>query len=165
MENLDYCILAGGCFWCIAMPYYDCNGVKQVISGYAGGTEVNPTYEEVKAQKTHHLESIKIIYDTTILSYHDILSIYFDAIDPFDEGGQFIDRGESYTTAVFIKNEEMKKEASSFIKDIERKTLKKVHVKILDESTFYVAEEYHQDYCLKNPEEMEKELILSGRKK
>lgn len=165
MKKEKYCILAGGCFWCMSKPYYEYDGILKVYSGYCGGDEINPTYEEVKAQKTKHMESVKLIYDDTKISYKEILDIYFDTIDPFDDGGQFIDRGYSYTTGIFYQNKEMYDVAIEYIKQIEKKTNKKVFIKLLEEKPFYMAEEYHQDFAIKNPIEMEKELIESGRKK
>lgn len=165
MEKLDYCVLAGGCFWCMAKPYYEYEGIKKVYSGYSGGFEVNPTYDEVKKQKTGHMEAVKILFNKEEISYKDILDIYFETIDPFDFGGQFIDRGESYTCAIFYHDDEMKKLALEYLLEIERTYKKKVAVKILAEMNFYIAEEYHQDFALKNPEAMEKELVESGRKK
>lgn len=164
MKNEKYCILAGGCFWCASKPYYEYKGIKKVYSGYSGGDEINPTYEQVKKQQTKHMESIKIIYDENIISYKEILDIYFDTIDPFDDGGQFIDRGYSYSTAIFYQDEDMLNIIKKYIEEYESKMSKKVLVKILPEKEFYMAEEYHQDFAIKNPQEMEKELIESGRK-
>ncbi|MBQ9730600.1 MAG: peptide-methionine (S)-S-oxide reductase MsrA [Bacilli bacterium] len=161
----NYCIFAGGCFWCIAMPFYETKGVIKVLSGYSGGKEINPTYKQVKAQETSHKECIKIIYDEEIVSYEELLDIYFNHIDPYDDGGQFIDRGESYTTAIFYKNHEMLKKIKEYILRIERVSNKEVKVKLTEECEFYLAEEYHQEYGLKNPDAIEKELIESGRKK
>lgn len=163
-NNHNYCILAGGCFWCMSKPYYEYEGIEKVYSGYSGGEEVNPTYEQVKKQLTSHMECVKLVYDENIISYKEILDIYFDTIDPFDDGGQFIDRGNSYTTAIFYRNEEMKNFISEYIKNKETIYNKKVVVKILKEKEFYMAEEYHQDFAIKNKEAMEKELIVSGRK-
>lgn len=164
MENKS-CILAGGCFWCMSKPYYEYDGILKVYSGYSGGNEINPKYEDVKSQKTTHRECVKLVYDPNIISYNDILDIYFNTIDPFDDGGQFIDRGDSYTTALFYNSLEMKKEIENYISNLEIKYQKKIVVKVLEEKEFYMAEEYHQDYAIKNPELMEKELIESGRKK
>lgn len=161
--NLETCVLAGGCFWCVGKPYYEYEGILKVYSGFTAGKEVLPKYEEVKQQKTHHLEAIKIIYDKTIISYEDILGIYFETIDPFDGGGQYIDRGESYTTAIFYKNDNMKNQILKYIEQVEKEYGRKIAVKLLPEMVFYMAEEYHQDYALKNPELMEEELIASGR--
>ena len=161
--KIKSCVLAGGCFWCMAKPYYEYDGIIHVYSGYSGGDEVLPKYEEVKRQETHHKECVKLIYDESIISYKEILDIYFNTIDPFDDGGQFIDRGDSYTTALFYNDEKVKEEAISYIDDIERRFNRKVAVKVLEEKVFYMAEEYHQDYAIKNPIEMQKELEESGR--
>ena len=164
-KNIKECVFAGGCFWCMAKPYYEYEGVKKVLSGYCGGDEKFPTYEQVKNQKTSHRETVKIIYDSTIISFEKLLDIYFDSIDPFDEEGQFIDKGFSYTTAIFYNDEIEKEKTKNKIREIEEKYNKKVSVKIIKMHPFYLAEEVHQDYSLKNPIEMEQELILSGRKK
>ena len=162
---MKHCILAGGCFWCMAKPYYEYDGIINVYSGYSGGKEINPTYEEVKLQKTSHLECVKLVYDENIINYIDILNIYFDTIDPFDDGGQFIDRGESYTTAIFYNSLEMKEEILDFLSEKQKLYNEKIVVKVREEMPFYMAEEYHQDYAIKNPKLMEEELKLSGRLK
>lgn len=161
----NYCILAGGCFWCIAYPYYELDGVSEVLSGYIGDTQDTAIYEKVKSQTTLHREAIKIVYDDSILTYQKILDIYFSNIDPFDEGGQFIDRGNSYTLALYYHNQEQIEEITTYVQTIENKLNKKVCIEILEETEFFSAEEYHQNYALKNPGEFEKELFLSGRKK
>ena len=160
---MKHCILAGGCFWCMAKPYYEYEGIINVYSGYSGGTEINPTYEEVKNQKTSHLECVKLMYDENIITYNDILNIYFDTIDPFDDGGQFIDRGNSYTTAIFYNSSQMKEAIIDFINKKQKLHDKKIVVKVLEEGPFYMAEDYHQDYAIKNPDLMLEELKLSGR--
>ena len=160
---MKHCVLAGGCFWCMAKPYYEYDGIINVYSGYSGGTEINPTYEEVKSQKTSHLECVKLIYDDKTINYIDILNIYFETIDPFDDGGQFIDRGNSYTTAIFYQDEEMKEVIENFLSEKQKLYERKIVIKVLKESLFYMAEDYHQDYAIKNPELMLEELKLSGR--
>lgn len=160
-----YCILAGGCFWCMARPFYDAKGILEIYSGYSGGEEVNPTYKDVKSQKTNHYEVVKVVYDDEIISYKDILDIYFNTIDPFDDEGQFIDRGKSYSPALFYQDELMYKIIMAVINNYEEKFKQQIKVKVLEEMLFYLAEEEHQDYCIKNPDLMEEELILSGRKK
>lgn len=164
-NGLSTCVLAGGCFWCVGKPYYEYEGINHVYSGYTGGNKILPMYEEVKSQTTHHLEAVKLIYDKNIISYEDILDIYFETIDPFDSDGQFIDRGESYTTCIYYKSCEMKEQIIKYIQALEVELGNKICVKVMPEEVFYMAEEYHQDYALKNPELMEKELIESGRKK
>lgn len=164
MKNFSYCILAGGCFWCMAKPYYEYEGIIKVYSGYSGDTLENAVYEKVKSQMTSHREVVKLEYDESVISYKEILDIYFDTIDPFDEGGQFIDRGNSYTTAIYYHSVDMKKEALEYIQNLEEKCKRKIVVEVLPEEPFYMAEEYHQDYAIKNPVAMEEELIISGRR-
>jgi peptide-methionine (S)-S-oxide reductase len=161
MENSPHikkALFAGGCFWCMALPYYDMEGVVKVISGYAGGKEKNPTYEEVKAQRTGHKETVLIYYDERKISYETLLRAYFASIDPFDDEGQFIDRGKSYTTAVFTNDKKEKELFKQIAYEYEKQFGKKVVVSLLEEAVFYPAEEYHQDFHLKNPERMKKEL-------
>ena len=156
---------AGGCFWCICGAIDGTPGVISVVSGYSGGDEENPSYEDVKAQKTGHRESIKVVFDESIMTYERLLDVFFDNIDPFDAEGQFIDRGRSYTTAVFFTNEEEREAAERKIAGIETETGKKVRVAVEPFKSFYEAEERHIDFHKKNPELYEKELAESGRKK
>lgn len=155
---------AGGCFWCVT-PIYKMYGVDKVVCGYSGGDEVNPTYEDVKAQKTGHRETIMLEYDNNTVSYDNLLDIYFSNVDPFDKDGQYIDKGFSYTLAIYYTTAEEKEKAEARIKKIEEESGKKTYVAVEPFKSFYEAEDYHQDYYLKNPEEFEKELIESGRKK
>jgi len=155
---------AGGCFWCVT-PIYKMYGVDKVICGYSGGDEVNPTYEQVKSQKTGHRETIMLEYDNNTVTYENLLDIYFSNVDPFDKDGQYIDKGFSYTLAIYYTTEEERRIAEERVKKIEEESGKKTYVAIEPFKSFYEAEEYHQDYYLKNPEEFEKELIESGRKK
>lgn len=162
--DIDTLIVAGGCFWCIAEPYYSIDGVKKVISGYTGGEELFPTYENVKDHKTGHREAILIEFDRTKLSGRKLIDIYYDHIDPFDNSGQFIDKGFNYTCAVFSDSDNVCDYVYNKNYHLEKKFDKKVYVDILSEKVFFKGEEYHQDYALKNPQEMEEELIKSGRK-
>ena len=156
---------AGGCFWCITPVFKEAQGVISVTSGYAGGDEIDPTYEDVKAQKTTHRETIRVEYDDALITYDELFMIYLGGIDPTDAGGQFIDRGHSYTLAVYFTNEAQHKIAEEKIKWAEEKCGQKLAIAVEPYKNFYEAEEYHQDYYLKNPEAFEKDLIESGRKK
>lgn len=156
-------LFAGGCFWCMAKPYYEFDGIVNVVSGYAGGNEINPTYEQVKHGLTHHRESVLLEYDSTVITFKQLLDIYFDTIDPFDEYGQFGDRGDNYTCAIFTDDADERAIVIEYIEAIERQYNRKVAVRLLPGTVFYKAEEYHQDYALKNPDAMLQELKNSGR--
>lgn len=155
---------AGGCFWCIT-PVFEMLGVKKVISGYSGGDEVNPVYEDVKAQRTGHREAFSVEFDPEVVSYETLVETYLEHVDPFDFGGQFIDRGHSYTLAIFYLDEAQKAAAEKKLAALEAVSGKKCAVALEAFKNFYDAEEYHQDFYLKNPEKYEAELIESGRKK
>jgi len=156
---------AGGCFWCITPTFNELDGVHSVISGYCGGDEINPAYKDVKSQKTGHRETIRIDYDEANVRYDELLALFLSCVDPFDGGGQFIDRGHSYTLAVYYQTEEEKTAAQRQIAALAAQTGREVCIAVEPCKRFYPAEEEHQDYYLKHPEEFEKELIDSGRKK
>ena len=155
---------AGGCFWCVT-PVYKVYGVDRVVSGYSGGTEENPAYEDVKRQKTGHRETVMLEYDPARVSYERLLDIYFANVDPFDPEGQFIDKGHSYTLAIYYTSEAEKQLAAERIRRLKECSGKEVYVALEPFTAFYEAEDYHQDYYLKHPAEFERELIDSGRKK
>lgn len=156
---------AGGCFWCITPTFRELDGVDNVISGYSGGTEENPTYEDVKYQRTGHRETICIDYDPQKVSYSALLDIFLNGVDPFDDGGQFIDRGHSYTLAVYYLEESEKAIAEKAIQALAEQSGQTVYISVEPYRNFYAAEEYHQDYYRKHPEEFKQELIDSGRLK
>jgi methionine-S-sulfoxide reductase len=138
-------------FWCVEEFFEKTKGVKEVTSGYSGGDTVNPTYKEVTYGNTGHFESAKIIYDVDIISYSELLSLYWQNIDPFDSVGQFCDKGLSYRSVAFYKNEKEKKEIENSIKKIEKKFKnKKVVTFVRQFKKFYPAEDYHQDYYQKS---------------
>lgn len=154
---------AGGCFWCMAKPYNTVDGVLTVESGYCGGSEADAVYERVKKQQTDYRETVKICFDPAVISFEELLQVYFYNIDPFDGGGQFIDRGRSYTCAVYWTDEAQRDATVNAIGKIENEYGKKVCVSVEKFEHFYSAEEYHQDYALKNPEAYHKEFVESGR--
>ena len=156
---------AGGCFWCITPVFYEIEGVKKVISGFSGGDEVSPKYEDVKAQKTKHRETIKVEYDNDKVSFKELLDCFLNHVDLLDSEGQYIDRGRSYTLAVYYTSEEEKNVTINRLKEIETMIKKKPCVSVESFKSFYEAEDFHQDYYRKNPDAFEKELIESGRKK
>ena len=156
---------AGGCFWCITPTFQEMEGVTSVTSGYSGGAEVNPSYEDVKYQRTGHRETIRIEYEEEKVSYGELLEIFLAGVDPFDEGGQFIDRGHSYTLAVYYETEAERQLAEAAIRALEAESGQKVYISLEPYGQFYTAEEEHQDYYRKHPEEFRQELIDSGRLK
>ncbi len=155
---------AGGCFWCVT-PVYKMYGVDAVTCGYSGGDEPCPRYGDVKAQRTGHRETIMLEYAPEKVSFEKLLGIYFANIDPFDGEGQFIDRGFSYSPAIYYADDAQKAAAEARVKLLEDKSGRKVRVSLEPFKSFWPAEEYHQDYYLKHPEEFERELIGSGRVK
>lgn len=154
---------AGGCFWCMEKPYHLIDGVSQAVSGYCGGTEENPAYADVKAQRTMHRETVCVEFDETKVSFAELLEVFLNSIDPFDAGGQFIDRGRSYTCAVYYTDEAQKEITEKRIARIEREFGQTVAVAVEPYLRFWPAEEYHQDYARRNPETYQKELEESGR--
>ena len=136
----------GGCFWCMEEAFEKKNGVKEVISGYSGGTTENPTYEDVTYGNTGHFETIEIIYDKSIITFEELVNLFWINIDPFDEQGQFCDKGFSYRSVAFYQNEDQKKIIENSKSEIEKKINSKVVTYIRDFKKFYKAEENHQDY-------------------
>ena len=142
-------ILAGGCFWCVEHDMKEARGVLSVTSGYSGGETTSPTYEDHRG----HKEVIEVSYDDSSTSYKKLLQYFIDHIDPTDAGGQFGDRGGSYTSAIFYENEEEKSVAEHVIKELNDSHVydKQSAVEILARLPLYKAEEYHQGYADKNP--------------
>ena len=154
---------AGGCFWCITPTFNEMDGVHKVISGYSGGDEENPAYADVKNHSTGHRETIRIDYRPDQVTYEQLFDIFLSGIDPYDGDGQFIDRGHSYTLAVYYQNDEERRIAESAIAALEAGSGQTVHISVEPFKSFYSAEEEHQDYYLRHPEEFRQELIVSGR--
>ena len=144
---------AGGCFWCMEQPYDELDGVISTTSGYTGGHEANPTYEEVSAGITGHTESVEVVYDPSKISYERLLEVFWRNIDPTTKDRQFCDRGTQYRTAIFSHDAEQQRLAEASKAELER--TKPFDDPIVTEITaageFWTAEEYHQDYYIKNP--------------
>lgn len=158
---------AGGCFWCMVAPFAHLAGVINVVSGYTGGHKENPAYEEVCYGDTGHYEAVQITFDPNIISYEKLLDVYWQQIDPTDADGQFYDRGSSYRPAIFFHNEDqrIKAEASKKALMDSQRFNKAIAAAILPAQEFYPAEEYHQDYHLKQPQHYQKYKQSSGREK
>lgn len=144
---------AGGCFWCTEADFEKLDGVREAISGYAGGTTFDPTYESVGTQRTGHLETVEVRYDPKHVSYQALVQYFFSHVDPTDGGGQFVDRGDSYRPAVFSRNAEEKRVVEEEIRRLEKSGIygKPFSTELRVFERFYPAEEYHQDYWKKNP--------------
>ncbi|MBW2643704.1 MAG: peptide-methionine (S)-S-oxide reductase MsrA, partial [Deltaproteobacteria bacterium] len=147
-NNYAKATFAGGCFWCMEHPFEKLEGVVDVVSGYTGGHKESPNYKEVSAGGTGHLEAIQILYDPSKIFYSELLDVFWRQIDPTDPGGQFVDRGDQYTTAIFYHSEEQRVSAKKSIKELEKTGMfnKPIVTKIQKAPKFYKAEDYHQDY-------------------
>lgn len=152
-KDKSVAIFAGGCFWCVESDFDKVPGVLSTTSGYIGGKTENPTYRTVTSGNTGHLEAVKIEFDPKKISYNRMLHIFWRSIDPTDAGGQFCDRGESYTTAVFATTDAQKKTAMASKKALIESNIigKKIATTIRTAGTFTAAETYHQNYHKKNP--------------
>ncbi|HUG98975.1 MAG TPA: peptide-methionine (S)-S-oxide reductase MsrA [Gammaproteobacteria bacterium] len=143
---------AGGCFWCMEPPYDKLDGVISTTSGYAGGPERAPTYQDVATGKTGHAEVVQVVYDSTRVSYEELLRVFWRNIDPFAVDRQFCDAGRQYRTAIFVHDETQRAAAEASLAAVAARLGKPVATRIEPVGdTFHAAEEYHQDYYLKNP--------------
>ncbi|MWD28651.1 peptide-methionine (S)-S-oxide reductase MsrA [Aquicoccus sp. SCR17] len=143
-------IVAGGCFWCVEADFEKVPGVGEVVSGYTGGHVANPTYKQVSNGGTGHYEAARIRYDPDRVSLEQLLDIYFRSVDPTDAGGQFCDRGDSYRTAIFPRDQRQRAAAEKAKAAAQQALGQRIVTPILDAGRFYDAEEYHQDYYKKD---------------
>jgi len=152
-DNTETAIFAGGCFWCVESDFDNVPGVVDTLSGYTGGTTENPTYKIVSAGGSGHLEAVKITYDPNKVSYQELLDVFWRSVDPTDDGGQFCDRGDSYKTAIYVNSPEQRQSAENSKSQIDASGIPKdpVVTPVIDATTFYPSEEYHQNYYTKNP--------------
>ena len=152
-SGLAVATFAGGCFWCMEPPFDELPGVVSTISGYTGGHVKNPTYEEVSAGKTGHAEAVQVKYDPSKITYAKLLDVFWHNIDPTTPNRQFCDVGNQYRAAIFVHDEEQKRLAEESKAELERSGRFKqpIVTEILPASSFYEAEDYHQDYYKKNP--------------
>ena len=156
---------AGGCFWCIEAPFDKVEGVVSAVSGYTGGKRENPTYKQVSSGRTKHIESVLVTFDPEVVSYSQLLDIYWRQFDPTDLGGSFYDRGHQYTSAIFYHDEEQRTlaKASKQALDASGRFDKPIVTPIRPATTFYPAEEDHQDYYRKKPQHYKRYRRGSGR--
>lgn len=163
--TIEKAAFAGGCFWCMVKPFKEWDGIHDVVSGYMGGHVDNPTYEDVKKGDSGHLEVVEITFDPSIFTYEQLLEVYWQQIDPTDAGGQFQDRGHSYSTAIFYYTEEQQHAAQTSKIALEEsgKFNKPIVTVIRPAETFYPAEDYHQDYYVKEEQHYKEDRAKSGR--
>ena len=152
-DELDAAILAGGCFWCMEPPYDELDGIVATISGYTGGELPNPTYQQVVRNDTGHYEAVLIVYRPEVITYEEIMDVFWVNIDPLDDGGQFCDRGSSYLSGIFYRDADQRAVAEQSRREIRSEIRQRGEIvtEIMPAETFYIAEEYHQDYYRKNP--------------
>ena len=164
-KALEVATLAGGCFWCVESDLEKIPGVKKVISGYAGGDVKNPKYKEVSSGSTGHVEAVQVHFDPNELSYTEVLDVFWRKINPLDNGGQFVDRGFQYSSAIFYHNETQKDLAEKSKEELQKKGpfKEKIITPIRVFKNFYEAEEYHQDYYKKNSVKYKYYRWRSGR--
>lgn len=145
-------VLAGGCFWCLENDLEKLPGVVEAVSGYSGGHVPNPSYRQVSSGNTGHLEVVEVTFDSQVLPLEDLLQVFWRNIDPLDDKGQFCDRGEQYTSAIFVATDQQRDLAEASLDAVQAQLSDETVVTpILPAATFYPAEDYHQNYAKKNP--------------
>lgn len=164
-KQLEKAILGGGCFWCLDAVYSRVKGVEEVVSGYSGGKTENPTYEEVSSGTTGHAEAVELLFDPEIISYEEILQIFFSVHDPTTLNRQGNDIGSQYRSIILYDTQEQKAVAENFIQNLEREKIfsKPIVTEIKALKNFYPANTYHQKYFEKNPEQAYCQIIISPK--
>ncbi|HIG74057.1 MAG TPA: peptide-methionine (R)-S-oxide reductase MsrB [Bacteroidetes bacterium] len=160
--DADTLILAAGCFWCAETAFEGVEGVAKVTSGFAGGTVANPSYDQVTAGGTGHYEVIEVVYDPEQVELETLLDVFWRNVDPLDGGGQFCDRGDSYRSALFV-TEAQRPAAEASLREVGERFDAIIQTKVLDAAPFYPAEDYHQDFWLKDPDRYYSYRIGCGR--
>ncbi len=163
MSTTESAILGGGCFWCLDASFRQINGVEDVISGYAGGQKANPTYEQVSSGTTGHAEVVKVLYDPKIISYEDVLDIFWAIHDPTTPNRQGSDVGPQYRSVIFYQDEEQHKLAEQSKADVAKLWPNPIVTEIKPLEHFYTAEAYHQDYFAKNPAQAYCQLVINPK--
>ncbi len=152
--NLATATFAGGCFWCMEKPFDELDGVLSTTSGYTGGTKVDPTYAEVSAGGTGHVEAVEVVYDPAKVNYDTLLNVFWKNVDPVDDRGQFCDKGSQYQAKIFVHGDEQQALAEQSKRSLMAEPkfeANPIVTAIEPAQTFYPAEDYHQDYYLKHP--------------
>jgi peptide-methionine (S)-S-oxide reductase len=160
---METATLAGGCFWCTEGVFQKIKGVKKIISGYAGGYIEKPSYEQVSSGITNHAESIQIVFDPEVISYKDILYIFFRIHDPTTPNRQGYDVGSQYRSVIFYHNEKQKKEVATAMADAQKEYDRPLVTQVVPFKNFYKAENYHQSYYKKNPNKPYCKLVIDPK--
>ncbi len=165
MKNYEQATLGGGCFWCLEAVYKDLKGVVNILPGYSGGHTENPTYEEVCTDTTGHAEVVQITYDPELITYQDLLEIFFFIHDPTSLNRQGADEGTQYRSVVFYHNEEQKDLAYTMIKNLEEEQIYEdpIVTELVKLDKFYPAEEYHHNYYARNPEQAYCSVVIAPK--
>jgi peptide-methionine (S)-S-oxide reductase len=163
--SLEVATLAGGCFWCLEGVFREVDGVENVVSGYTGGTTVNPTYEQVCSGTTGHAETVQVTFNPSRLSYREILEIFFSVHDPTTLNRQGADVGTQYRSAIFYHNEQQKRVAEELTGELSKAQLwnKPIVTQIVPLGTFYPAEDYHQEYFSRHPEQAYCQMVIAPK--
>lgn len=151
LSKLSQATFASGCFWCVEGVYESVKGVQEVVSGYAGGKEPNPTYEKVGSHTTGHAETVQVYYDSSVVSYTTLLKVYFASQDPTQVNGQGPDHGASYRSIIFYRTSEEKMQTEKYIIEIQKNYTEPIAAELVPFEKFWKAEDYHQDYIKHNP--------------
>ena len=164
-EKTEIATLAGGCFWCLEAVFKQVKGVITVIPGYTGGKTINTTYEQVSTGKSGHAEAVQITFDPDVISYPEILDIFFSIHDPTTLNRQGADEGTQYRSAIFYHNEQQATYANTFILHLNREKIweKGIVTQIVEFEKFYPAEEYHRDYFARHPEQGYCQVVISPK--
>lgn len=164
-KNLEIATLGGGCFWCLEAAFSQLRGIKKIDSGYSGGSFINPTYEQVSTGRTGHAEVVQLLYDPDIISYREILKIFFTIHDPTTLNRQGADEGTQYRSVIFYHNEKQKKIAEQLINEFNSEEFFKLPIvtKVESFKAFYSAEDYHRDYFQRHPEQPYCRIIISPK--
>lgn len=163
--NVEKATFAGGCFWCMEPPFKQLKGITEVLSGYTGGNTKNPSYDEVCSGESGHLEAIQINFDPQVIAYEDLVEVFWQQIDPTDTGGQFVDRGQQYSTAIYYHNDRQRTlaEKSKIALAASGRFEDAIVTPILPAVEFYAAEDYHQDFYRKSTQRYKSYRAASGR--
>jgi peptide-methionine (S)-S-oxide reductase len=152
LSKYSQAAFASGCFWCVETVFESVKGVEEAVSGYAGGKEPNPTYEQVGAHRTGHAETVQVYYDPSVVSYETLLKVYFASQNPTQVNGQGPDQGAPYRSLIFYRTPAEKMQAEKYIGEIQKNYSKPIAAKVVPFEKFWAAEDYHQDYIVHNPD-------------